>query len=1333
MKSRLVLAAVLAFPVISGAAADEYDFFSGARYPGAERKPGVDVYRVKQDGGPFATGYQRRVVDWWPRKGVDIIEVKDAMPLRTWTLRERKMDPHAVGVHLILGIEELTRRVAWGRRLKFEARLIGFRGIGNRYGNLFEPARFYCPGVVLLMEDGTKRCFTRGTIVERDEKFILDLYLKEIARVRKTLSKEEYEVGSGVKREWPDNAKPGRPGTMRVESEHFVWVSGSQHAPNEVYSPWVNRDEPEKARLYRRGSVAFAEDMWAYQAHAGVLMPFWDRTERRKHAITVCGTYRDGHKWLGGYAGGGYGGCGVKFAGGGPWGLTLAHEWGHGLPLQLPVGAGGGETLADACSSVCDPAAQVYYNNARRPWRNCVHGSYGTCLLYAMAGDDPNWGYAMVITLPAGRREKSVFHTLARVGEQRGMFANGIRGVGDMIGEFSARQAEFDCEIRETLRRDHISVKRNYLEAVDRKKGIYRIPWGESPEMFGANIIRLLPEKEASKIKVDFRGFYDDETFGDWRACIVVVGETGKIRYSPMWNKGVMEMAVKSTDRRFWLTVAATPRALPPAGEGGRIGAIMTGRHACRYPYEVTLTHCRPGTPHNLPGDVEDYSLTYIGGFRDRFSGGLCVIPHPGDTPEAKIIAREVPPLRAKVDEVKNATRRFVADEKIDTKHWRYLRRFVPHLKFLDDYVGLMLDGIRGGRHPNGGGWVSASAEVAPSAYVAPDAMVLRGAKVLDNAAIEDYAVVKGPKTVVYGNAKISGQAHVSGNVEIGGYTRVVHPVIADRRKVVPNEVPLRPAQEKDDGEKLWANYSMDRDESEVLEDYFRYQGRGGGFYVLNLNGHLYGRPRFVVDAGRRGFVFDGKTQYAEASPILADLGQITIDIALKWEGGDDQAIFDFGTSKDNRFVLGPAGASGKIELAITREGKTETLIADTAMPTGKWARCRVEIDGKKIAVRIDGTKVAEKASSFRPADAYPPGVEKRNFIAATREARGHFKGTIDYLRVYYAVYDDFNKAPPPRRHAPRKVTREFIDTCSKLYEGTREKRDKLIREKVEPELVYYKQLGKRRDELLKEIESAAAKATAEEGGRLDAIKKELDKRTGKLKADFDKLPETIGQREESRKLEEKARQLDKQRSEAIKAIRAKYGTENKTAIEAETARRKSGVKFPGGYKTHRQRVDELVRNDRKITALRREIDKLRARGRKLRPDPRDYINERTVELRRRLTQADIAAREARRKCIAKFKPEYDWLSSLGWMVFSGHYNYPYRSYFRQQASRTIGGKVCHENFGALEGCIGLQRTEKWHRKCDWDWRLRQEIDGSIADLPMLKKWIERARGKTRK
>ncbi|MDP6634550.1 MAG: hypothetical protein QGG42_06615 [Phycisphaerae bacterium] len=505
----------------------------------------------------------------------------------------------------------------------------------------------------------------------------------------------------------------------------------------------------------------------------------------------------------------------------------------------------------------------------------------------------------------------------------------------------------------------------------------------------------------------------------------------------------------------------------------------------------------------------------------------------------------------------------------------------------------------------------------------------------------------------------------------------------------------------------------MDREETEVLEDWFRYKDEGGArglFYVLNLNGHLYGRPKFIIDGEHRGFAFDGKTQYAEASPVLADLGQITVDIALKSEGGGARTIFDFGSSPDNCFVLRIA-QNGKPEFEAKVSGKTVvTLTGKKALSLNEWIALRVEIDGEKASLWEDGRKIAERASGFRPADVYPPGAEKRNFIAANRNAGGHFKGSLDHLRVYYAVYDDFAKAPAPRRHAPRRVTKEFIETCSKLYEGSDAARAAAINAKLKPQYAFYEAMGKRRGELLKEIEAAVSQAVTEANRKLAEIRQELGERTRELRAEFDKLPETIKKQTEYRKLEDNARQLDTQRRKAMKEFEAKHKTEKND-------------------RAARQRIRALAEKDPEIARLTREINKYRAQARALRPDPRRYAEQRTVELRRQVAKAEIAVRDAAKQNTAERKPEYDWLTSLGWLAFSRHYNYPYRSYLQKRIGRTVGGKICHENFGSLKSMLTAQTETKWHTQCDWEWRLKKELDGSIEDLPKLQEWLTRVRG----
>ena len=36
----------------------------------------------------------------------------------------------------------------------------------------------------------------------------------------------------------------------------------------------------------------------------------------------------------------------------------------------------------------------------------------------------------------------------------------------------------------------------------------------------------------------------------------------------------------------------------------------------------------------------------------------------------------------------------------------------------------------------------------------------------------------------------------------------------------------------------------------------------------------------------------------------------------------------------------------------------------------------------------------------------------------------------------------------------------------------------------------------------------------------------------------------------------------------------------------------------------------------------------------------------------------------------------------------------------------------------------------RWYTKVDWDWRINEEIDGRIEKLPLLRKWLEKTRGR---
>jgi hypothetical protein len=872
-------------------------------------------------------------------------------------------------------------------------------------------------------------------------------------------------------------------------------------------------------------------------------------------------------------------------------------------------------------------------------------------MFYNITGDDPNWGYAYFTCLPYGAEETTLLQTIARTGQQRGLFKNGIRGLGDMVGEYAARLATFDCELEDLFCRHYFAPARSWLEPVDRTKGIYRIPWEEAPEPYGVNIVRLVRDEDATEFTVNFNGLHDPDCYSDWRACIVAVGHDGRRRYSPMWNKGTMTMPCQADDRAYWLTVAATPTALYT---GNREQNLYSGRHAYRYPWSVQLFRARPGTPRHIRADLGDMALVYP----DRES-----VPEPHDTAAGKRYLRTLTELRGRATDVGG---------QVQTE--------MDRMK-------------KGKRHANGRGWVADSAQVAATAYVGPDAMVLGNAQVLDRAIVEDYAVVAG-NAVLSDHARVSGGALVKEKARLNGYSRTWS-VIGGLEAA--SSLPKRLGADKLHKYGLWANYAMDRQENTLLEDWYRFphgaDRRYGRPLGPNLNGWLYGGPEFVVDGEHRGFRFDGKTQYGELCPRVADLGAITVEVVVRWEGRGAQTIFDVGTSPDNRFVLKTA-EDGKLELIATVNGETVIrLTADKALSHNDWTDLRVEIDGSRTTLWLNGEKFTKKRSSFRPCDVFPGGKEKRNFLAASRDGSGHFRGIIDRVVVYHTVHDDFAAVPEPTRDAPIRPTAEVVAAIEKAYGNVEEVHRKIqagVREMTRP----YDKLKQRQEARMKELkERDPAFLTAEE--KLEWVKRALDERRRELGTEFDKRPESVEMKAEIDRLRKRSGELQS---------RIRELENDKTTKDEE----------PDTIRAQKNETDRLSRE--KDRALREKRDL--------------YVSKGAADMAAKVGAAEKTLQEATEKALAPYVPEKLWLQGFGYQAYRGYYNTNYARYIHDHVKAQVGGGEMREDVGLLsELSKGVAEDEHWSTTVDWDWRMKQEVDGTVKDLPLLQKWIKRVRG----
>ena len=127
----------------------------------------------------------------------------------------------------------------------------------------------------------------------------------------------------------------------------------------------------------------------------------------------------------------------------------------------------------------------------------------------------------------------------------------------------------------------------------------------------------------------------------------------------------------------------------------------------------------------------------------------------------------------------------------------------------------------------------------------------------------------------------------------------------------------------------------------------------------------------------------------------------------------------------------------------------------------------------------------------------------------------------------------------------------------------------------------------------------------------------------------------------------------------------------------------------------------------------------------------RSYIEDRTKELSAKVRMAERKLADVVKSNIAAHAPEHNWLRNMDWTMNSGHYNYPYKNYIRKQVVAKLGLKIrlCDEDFNALKSILEQQTEAEWHSRVDWEWRMKQEVDGSIEKIPALQKWLQRVRG----
>jgi hypothetical protein len=1263
LKLIAVLAALVPGLCVCSFAAD-HDYYGNLHYP-KELVPGVGRDMVQQEGGPNAVGYQRRTIQWWPRQGQDIVDIPEGAPLRTWTRNKGQYDREALA--------GAGRNWTSSDGETFKAHLIGFRGFGIETPDPRFNGYKLTPAAVLRMENGERRAVMvyppfHSMVSLEDHAFIHKIWQQAWKKLQATQSQDEY-VSSTYRVE---------PDSLVIETKHYTWVSDAQTPYKNLW--WMRPHEPEKQNAFRKGSLEYAENMWTHIEATGSSMPYWRREKPWKKYSILVRLAIDG-----GYAGGGFGACDLRDATGGPRNEGLGHEWYHGHPH------GGWSTLFFG-ESVCHGGRHLnlpgetpmFSHNFCYPWRNVSCTQYQCPLWFFALGDNPNWGDGIlsVAGCLAAASEPTAYHTIARLGQQRGLWKNGVKGFGDFFGEYAARMATCDFVMQYAIRSKYGMPEISFLQPVYGQTDHYRIPDSEAPRTYGFNIVRLTPAKGATEISVDFDGLHEAKLHSDWRACIVAVDGNGRARYSQLWNKGKLDFTLRPSDKHLWLTVAATPSALPRSPTGN-CDVLLAGIHAPRYPWEVTLSGCKLGTPHRRQGDVINLDELYTLNNGNQYLGFSVKneVPIPLTDDDGPLAQEKLADMRRRITSAFIGQNEKVVSGEYDPSEW-WERGKVRVREDLTRRVKFLQRNAEGHRHANGGGFVADSARVAATAYVGPNAMVLDGARVEDNACIHQYAVVYGPKTVIRGNARIGGKAWVFGDITVGGNARILESVTVttlsrspigrsgkipsegqaaiDGNVVLKGEHILRLCGAK--GQKLTGELVMDYTpgydgtvgyyelvpgianlESGVFQHgriYGRRQGLSdgtdaGGLYAnwqfnqpktclledsyINNNGILHGSSEFKDDGGHKCILFNGKDQYAEAPPSVADFAELTIDMLINRSGRKGGRLFDFGTGEDECFYLEIAKNTGTPALIARHKGETCLVAASQAIPADVWSRVRVEISGSTASIDIDGKRVAQGKFGIRPRDVFPGDRAAGNFIACGRNRDKFFQGRMDHFRIYRQVHTDFDSlGPPPFALTQRLEWSESDQQRADAWDAKRK---------------------------ATEADLNSSEAFVVLDARVKELAKEKRDLEQKARDEFKALPSTVKAEQEIKELKGKLSDLSAshpEHSQLDKSLRAKQKALNVARTRHEKTRRAQ---------------DEYTQIEAAYSAARNVLGD---------------------EKKQLLQEAGVA----------------------------GSNPFSRRDITKQR---------------------DFQQSLKYHTTADWDYRTREELTGAVP--PKMKKWLLRVRG----
>ena len=789
-----------------------------------------------------------------------------------------------------------------------------------------------------------------------------------------------------------DNCPYGTVGTVfpnSLTSDHFVIYWG-----NTTPSGWTG---PTINTAWATIQLHWLEEAWnrLFDPKRGSRLPNWNSATKYKVNVYVTGTGMgdDTGNWATGGADS-YGNASfwVQPAAMLEYSTTVIHELTHAV-VQLESGGfqntiyGGWfwENHANYSANTVITLSYGVWDTDNRP--NLRLGSTDCHYLnyYFLVYLAERYGYDVVnsawYTTAAASSNADPMTIMASILKT----VDSSKSFADIYGEFARHQATWLWYDAADIYRSAIGsymtdTNRTVLKAVEDEQGWYTVDSGDAPAQYSYNVVQISVDGDSSTsrtVTVNFQGYQNAALGTDYRVTLVAADANGNERYSSTWSDGELTFTLNAGEKYLYLVVAATPTY-----ELCTWGQDYTTQQ--RYPYKISVAGGIPAGQEVTVNGIAGHYHANGGGFvastatvasTAYVAATACVLGTATVSGYARILDYAVVQGSAAISSYAVVRGHAVVQGSAKVSSYAQVAGYAT---------------VQGSATVTGYALVNDTALVEDSATISEYASILGGAQVHDSCTVSGHAVIE--QEAYLGNSGIyNGSVLVTGTSLLwySSSTTLSTGVYLAQQESSPGTTDAQTI----DYNYLYGVYAFDTENSWRAIDSF---GSNDGYMNSNT-------PGWCSSTGGYGGVltFDGTGQYVSLPASTGSRYALTVATNVRWDGGANQTIMEYGHDKDNYWYLRVSDSTGTLTFGIVVGGVSYTLAASSALTVGTWANVAFSIGSGTAVIYVNGTAVATSSSmSVRPDQV----MADYGYLGKGKAAGSGFYGAIDQVRFYSTV-----------------------------------------------------------------------------------------------------------------------------------------------------------------------------------------------------------------------------------------------------------------------------------------------------------------------------------------